>query len=74
MVYISCKNIKTKRLSNKLDHIQLGLFPITNVLGKVIYTTQTSQRKTETPCHTTTIRRQQRRQIGFGRNPRQQIG
>ena len=37
MVYISYKNIKTKRPSNKLDYIQLGLFLITDVLGKVIY-------------------------------------
>ena len=37
MVYINCKNIKTKQLSNKLDYVQLGLFPITNILGKVTY-------------------------------------
>ena len=37
MVYINCKNIKTKQPSDKLDHVRLGLFPITEVLGKVTY-------------------------------------
>ena len=36
--------------------------------------TQTSQRKAETPYCTIAIRGQQRRQIRFGGNPRQQIG
>ena len=37
MVYINRKNIKTKRPSDKLDHVRLGPFPITEVLGKVTY-------------------------------------
>ena len=37
MVYINYKNIKTKQPSDKLDYIWLGLFLITDVLGKVIY-------------------------------------
>ena len=37
MVYINCKNIKTKWPSDKLDYVWLGLFPIIDVLGKVIY-------------------------------------
>ena len=37
MVYINYKNIKTKRPSNKLDYVYISLFPIIDILGKVIY-------------------------------------
>jgi len=37
MVYINRRNVKTKRPSNKLDHIRIGPFPITDVLGNVTY-------------------------------------
>ena len=45
-----------------------------NLPSFLCVTTQTSQRKTETPYRTIAIRRQQRRQIGLRRDPRQQIG
>jgi hypothetical protein len=37
LVYLLQKNIKTKRLSSKLDHIKLSLFKILKVLGLLIY-------------------------------------
>jgi transposase InsO family protein len=37
MVYINRKNIKTTRPSNKLDHVKIGPFPISAVLGDVTY-------------------------------------
>ena len=37
MVYLLRKNIKTKRLSNKLDHIKLGPFKIEKKLRPVIF-------------------------------------
>jgi hypothetical protein len=37
LVYLLRKNIKTKRLSLKLDHTKLGLFKILKVLGPLIY-------------------------------------
>ena len=37
MVYLLRKNIKTKRLSDKLDYIKLGPFKITEKLGLVIF-------------------------------------
>ena len=37
MVYINYKNINTKQPSNKLDYVWLGLFLITEILGKVTY-------------------------------------
>ena len=36
-VYLLRKNIKTKRLSNKLDYRKLGLFEINKVKGPVNY-------------------------------------
>ena len=37
MVYLLRKNIKTKRLSDKLDYTKLGPFTIKNKLGLVTY-------------------------------------
>jgi hypothetical protein len=37
LVYLLQKNIKTKRLSMKLDHIKLNLYKIQKVLGPLIY-------------------------------------
>jgi hypothetical protein len=37
LVYLLQKNIKTKRLSSKLDYTKLGLFKILKVLGLLIY-------------------------------------
>ena len=37
MVYLLRKNIRTKRLSNKLDHTKLGPFKIKKKLGPVIF-------------------------------------
>jgi hypothetical protein len=37
LVYLLQKNIKTKRLSLKLDHTKLGLFKIQKVLGLLTY-------------------------------------
>jgi hypothetical protein len=37
LVYLLQKNIKTKRLSMKLDHIKLGLYKIRKVLGPLTY-------------------------------------
>jgi hypothetical protein len=36
-VYLLRKNIKTKRLSLKLDYIKLGPFKIQKILSKIIY-------------------------------------
>src|SRR5436190_17020131 len=36
-VYLLQQNIKTKRLSNKLDFKRLGLFKIKKVIGKLDY-------------------------------------
>jgi hypothetical protein len=37
LVYLLWKNIKTKRLSMKLDHTKLGLYKIWKVLGPLTY-------------------------------------
>ena len=37
LVYLLRKNIKTKRLSSKLDYTKLGPYKIVRVLGKVTY-------------------------------------
>ncbi len=37
MVYINRKNIKTTRLSNKLDYIKIRPFLINRVLGDITY-------------------------------------
>ena len=37
MIYLLRKNIKTRQLSDKLDHTKLGPFTIKNKLGLVIY-------------------------------------
>jgi anaerobic ribonucleoside-triphosphate reductase len=37
LVYLLRKNIKTKRLSSKLDYTKLGLFKVLKVLGLLIY-------------------------------------
>ena len=37
MVYLLRKHIKTKRLSDKLDHIKLRPFKIKKVLGPILF-------------------------------------
>jgi hypothetical protein len=37
LVYLLQKNIKTKRLSTKLDYIKLNLYKIQKVLGPLTY-------------------------------------
>jgi hypothetical protein len=37
LVYLLWKNIKTKRLSTKLNHTKLSLYKIWKVLGLLIY-------------------------------------
>jgi hypothetical protein len=37
LIYLLWKNIKTKRLSIKLDHIKLSLYKIWKVLDPLIY-------------------------------------
>jgi hypothetical protein len=37
LVYLLWKNIKTKRLSTKLDHTKLDLYKIQKVLGPLTY-------------------------------------
>jgi hypothetical protein len=37
LVYLLQKNIKTKRLSTKLDHIKLSLYKIRKALGPLTY-------------------------------------
>jgi hypothetical protein len=37
LVYLLWKNIKTKRLSTKLDYTKLSLYKIQKVLGPLIY-------------------------------------
>jgi two-component SAPR family response regulator len=37
LVYLLWKNIKTKRLSTKLDHTKLSLYKIRKVLGLLTY-------------------------------------
>ena len=37
MIYLLRKNIRTKRLSDKLDHIKLGPFKIQKKLGPVTF-------------------------------------
>jgi two-component SAPR family response regulator len=37
LIYLLWKNIKTKRLSTKLDHTKLGLYKIWKVLSPLTY-------------------------------------